>query len=468
MPLQSLLSRGLESDSYRIKRTGDLFPQTQFQLINGRIVTIDDNPVNYIEKGYSINDIVYSIVTLIMDKIKVAPWAVYTIEDEQALKAYYGIQRKKQWSARDFRAAKNFRHKALVPVKNPGKMGELLKFANEYESFPELVAYATAYRLLIGNNYLWADLIPGGANAGSPNELWNLPGQHVTIEATDKFPAKITKFRILSWLLTYEPKEIIHLKDWNPNYNAHGQNLYGMSRMRPGLKVLSRDNSSLDSSTSSFDNGGVSGILHMKNNVKDISGDLVLPEVQALKKTMVTEWTGTRNSGKIGLSGYDMGWIPIGRTAEEMQQIQNEVWNLRRLCNLFGVQSQLLNDPDNKTYNNQNEAEKSLTTRCALPALTSFRDNFNRKFHDSWGGRPGQLIDFDMTVYTELQEDVKEVLQWTSQLIAVSPNEQRELAGLESVDDEQLNQPWVMSMGRQPLEDFNMADVDNALEDDES
>lgn len=461
MPLQSLLSRNVE-----VKR--EMFPQTQFQLINGRIVTIDDNPVNYIEKGYSINDIVYSIVTLIMDKIKVAPWAVYTIEDESALKAYHGLQRKKDWSAKDYRQAKELRHKALVLVKNPGKMGELLKYANEYETFPELVGNGCGYKLLLGNKYVWADLIPGGANAGQPNELWNMPAQHVSIEATDKFPSKITKYRILSWLLTYEPEEILHEKYWNPNWTVHGQQLYGMAPLKSALKLLSRDNASLDSSASRFDNSGISGILHMKNQVGQVDGSAVLPEVQALKKTMVTEWTGTRNSGKIGLSGYDMGWIPIGLTAEEMQQIENEKWNLRRLCSVFGVQSQLLNDPENKTYNNQNEAEKALTTRCALPALTAFRDNFNRKLQKDWGGKQGQIVDFDMSVYTELQENVKDVLEWSSKLISVSPNEQRELAGLESIEDDQLNEQWVLNMGRQPLSEFGMEDIDNALEDDES
>ena len=163
-----------------------------------------------------------------------------------------------------------------------------------------------------------------------------------------------------------------------------------------------------------------------------------------------------------------MGWIPIGLSSEDMQLIESEKWDLRRLCSVFGVQSQLLNDPDNKTYNNQQEAEKALTLRCALPELTSYRDSFNHKLHKDLGGKLNEIIDFDMSCYSELQDNVKDVADWTSKLLAVSPNEQRELCGLESIDDEALNEVWVQQSGRVPLTEFQMTDVENDLNNGES
>jgi hypothetical protein len=73
------------------------------------------------------------------------------------------------------------------------------------------------------------------------------------------------------------------------------------------------------------------------------------------------------------------------------------------------------------------------------------------------------IIDFDMSYFAELQEDVKEVATWTSQLIAISPNEQRELCGLAAIPDPQMSEPWVMPIGRQPLSERQMNEVDNAL-----
>ena len=40
---------------------------------------------------------------------------------------------------------------------------------------------------------------------------------------------------------------------------------------------------------------------------------------------------------------------------------------LRDLCNLYGVDSSLFNDPANKTYNNRKEAEKAMFTNAVIP-----------------------------------------------------------------------------------------------------
>ena len=73
-----------------------------------------------------------------------------------------------------------------------------------------------------------------------------------------------------------------------------------------------------------------------------------------------------------------------------------------------------------------------------------------------------------MSAYPELQEDVKDVATWTNQLIAISPNEQRELCGLAALPDEEMSEPWVNSMGRQPLTDFQMNEVDESLNENEN
>ncbi len=65
-----------------------------YQLINGRLVSYASNPETYLKKGYDINDIVYSVVNLIMDKCRVAPWGVYEIVDESAYKSLRGMQHK--------------------------------------------------------------------------------------------------------------------------------------------------------------------------------------------------------------------------------------------------------------------------------------------------------------------------------------------------------------------------------------
>lgn len=459
----SLLSRQLESKATSIPVSRG----QQYQLINGRLVSIEDNQKNYIDKGYNINDIVYSIVKLIMDKVKVTNWGVYKIEDEQAYKRLKSIQRKSNISHKEFLELKSLSKKALVLSDNPGKLGELVKYPNEYESMSDHVASGVGYRLLTGNKYTWFNTLKGGANAGLPQEMWMLPSQYVDIYSTDSFPSRVEGYSVKGWpSVKYLPEEILHEKYWNPNWDINGQQLYGVSPLKAALRLLGRNNSSLTASASAFQNEGIKGILHMKGVPGQVDGEMLVKEVASLKQTMVTEWAGEANRGRIGLGGYDMGWLPIGLSAEDMQLIESEKWDLRRLCSVYGVQSQLLNDPDNKTYNNQQEAEKALTLRCALPELVSYRDCFNRKAEKEKWKKPNEIVDFDMSVYSELQDNVKDVSAWTSQLLAVSPNEQRELCGLESVDNPALDEVWVQQIGRMPLTDFQMNAVDESLNND--
>lgn len=439
-----------------------------FQFINGMLVPIADNPKNYIVSGYNVNDVIYSIIKLIVDKVKVAPWGLYKIEDEFAYKQLQSIKAKKSLSAREYVTSLSLQKKALMPVSNPGKWGELLNYANEQDTWNELIAGGVTYKLITGNKYCWGELISAGANAGAPRRIKNFPAHLTQIYAAGQFPDEVIRGYGITEIPKsfYKPEEILHEKYFNPNWSLNHDQLYGMSPLKAALLRLKKNNSLTQAEASTFQNEGIKGLMHMKGQIGQVDGDDVLREVKRLKEVMIQEWSGPANRGRIGLSGYDMGYIPIGLTSEEMQLIESMMLDVRFFCSIYGVPSQLLNDPINKTYNTYKESERALTCRCALPELKATADSFNRK-GEMWGIKKGQVIDFDMSVFPELQENVGDVAEWTSKLIAISPNEQRELCGLAALPDDEMSEPWVNAMGRQPLTDFQMNQVDEALADEE-
>jgi hypothetical protein len=69
-----------------------------YQIVGGTLTAISDNKQNYISEGYSVNDIVYSIINLILDKIRIAPWGLYKVVDESSLKRYNAILKKNNLS----------------------------------------------------------------------------------------------------------------------------------------------------------------------------------------------------------------------------------------------------------------------------------------------------------------------------------------------------------------------------------
>lgn len=436
----------------------------RFDIVQGRLVTITDNQNNYIVKGYEINDIIFSIINLILDKVRVAPWGVYKIIDESSLKSYHGLQAKKDFSPDDYRKAKDLQRKSLEPVKVATKWTDLLKYPNDKETFNDFVANGCGYKLLTGNKHVWADILLAGANKGTPNSLHNMPSQFVQILATEGFPGKVLGYELYVLGLTgnsgFSVEEVMHEKYMNYSWTVNGQHYYGMSPLKAALRLTNRNNSALDASTAKFQNGGMEAIIYM--NDQRFDAEQGLQQMNAVKASLINEYSGPLSHGKIATSGYPVGVANLGLSPVELDLIQAEMWDLRRFCNIYGVPSQMMNDPQNKSYNNSKEGEKALTSRCALPLLTSFRDNFNRKRSTVWGGEKGTIVDFDMTVFTELQETVGETLRWVQPLLQQGwpLNRALEMLAIEKLNEPEADEMWITPGMGVPISEWRVTNPD--------
>jgi phage portal protein BeeE len=76
---------------------------------------------------------------------------------------------------------------------------------------------------------------------------------------------------------------------------------------------------------------------------------------------------GASKFGKAIATSANVDFIQMGMDATQLKIIESAVMKLRDLCNLYGVDSSLFNDPANKTYNNRKEAEKSMFTNAVIP-----------------------------------------------------------------------------------------------------
>jgi hypothetical protein len=446
--------------------TGNIIPapgQGRFVEVNGTITWISDKLASYITEGYQANDIVYAGVMLIMDKIRVAPWALYKVVDESSLKRYKAIVGAKM-DAKDWAEALRLRKKALEPIDNydrkTGKLNELLQWPNERTTWNDLVAEGAGMKMITGNEMQWANLLDMGANQGVPQEIFNMPAQFMNPIATTAWPQRIVGWQLSSGeIRKFSKEEVLHVKFWNPEYNLAGSGLLGMAPLKAGNKRLTRSNTSKKAASVQLDNNGAPGIAYIDDPIVPSSGRE--SQIAATRRVWANENTGADNFGKVVLSGYKMGYVSVGNTLKDMDLTNIEVSDLRGLFNLWGIPSQLGNDPDNKTYNSLKEAEKALTTRCALPHLTAKRDHLNRKLQTDWGFKGVNVYaDFDLSVYTELQEDQKEKWGWVSQL-PVPEVYKLELMGLDA--PEQLPKDLILIDGNKvPLTDLlnNISDAE--------
>lgn len=433
--------------------------------LNGQITSSADNKKSYLTNGYDVNDIIYSIINLITEKVKVAPWSVYKIVDEGALKRYNGIMSRKDLSPDDLIRARDYKKKALDPYTKDTVLNELLKWPNEYQTFADLVADSSTYKLLTGDRLIWADRLSAGANKDKPTSLHLLPSQNISIVVTGRWPIKIVRYKLyLSDPMDFEKEDVLHDKYFNPACDIHGNHLLGLAPLKAALNLTDRSNAENRAALSSYQNGGPRTIIYVDE--PQFSGEQKGAQAAAIKKILTSnDYVGPDNINKLAASGYKMGAVPVGLSPVDLDIIESEKWSLRRFCNVFGgVPSQLLNDPDNKVYNNTVEGEKALTSRCALPLLNSFRDQLNRKLGTDWGYAGKNLfVDYDMTVYSELQENMKEKWEWVERL-PVPNGYKLDLMGLDHPEDQEdfMNQILVPS-GYETSESYGESETDAAL-----
>lgn len=433
-----------------------------YQLYNGQFIQPADNKTTYITEGYTVNDLIYAIVNLITDKVRIAPWGQYKVVDDEAAKKYFRLIQRKEISGEDYKKALQFREKALKPV-NDSKLSALLESPNGVDTFPDLVANSSIFKLLTGDRMIWAELLDGGANMGKPQSLHILPSDLLTMKVTAQWPFKVTGYELTEWGLINESnipvQSVLHDKYFNPVYSAQGDHLWGLSPLKAALLLTTKSNEANKTEAAQFQNQGPKRIVFVNEDAEKV--DIATAQLQAQQIKAVLggkEYSGGNNAGKLAYSGYRMGIVDAGLSPVDLGIVESEKWSLRRFCNVYGVPSQLLNDPDNKTFNNQKEGEKALTMRCALPQLNSFREHLNRKLRNDWGYK-GQniIVDYDLSVFTELQDDLQTKWQWVKEL-PVSWRYKLDLMGMDYEESQPGLDEVMIPSGYQPIDGYNVID----------
>jgi HK97 family phage portal protein len=446
-------------DFFSKKKVNTLFPNiplgAQVAIQQGIVTWQGQNAQQYVRDGYQANDIVYSIIKLITDKAKLAPFHVYNIVDQTAAKRYKSLMKQPD-KIENWNEVKQLHKKAFELYDGDARLNELLKYPNGEDTWADLVEQWCGFKLITGNSFIYAKMIEGGANDGKPFELFALPAQYMAIVANiEVFPPVRVGYQLYyGKMWTFDTKEILHDKYFNPYWTVTGNELYGQSPLRAAARTLTRSNEAKTAAVSSFQNGGPAGVLFMNDDRYDpISGT---QQAQALKKS-ISEKGGASNFNSIAVSGYKVDWKQIGLSPVELNIIESEKWDMKSLCNIYGVPSQLLNDADNKTYNNQREGEKALTLRCAIPLLDAIAEQLNRKLHSDWGYRGTNIyVGYDIQVYQELEANKAEQVDWLDKAWWISPAQKMEIMGIKNPDyipTEELEKLYIPS-SLQPIDQF--------------
>ena len=424
-------------------------------IINGQIVSYPDDKKTYIEKGYTFNDAVYSCINLIADKAVLAPWSQYEKVDEAEFKKMKAYEKQLDKPGM-FGMWQEARVKALKPIPGDAKLAELLEYPNDRSTITQHHSALWRYKLSTGDYYEeWGNYALDGLNRGKPLTIKFLPSQFMEIISDGNYIPSEAGYKLSQGVQKMWGKEdILHEYYFNPCWDATGSQLYGMSPLKAALRTVQRSNEAAKANITALQNGGVRGILNLVDK-RLTDDDIAQEQIQAIKKSYerMTR-AGTDKYNSVPISGYETSFTSLGLSPVDMAIVESGMFDMRMICNVFGVPSELLNDAAASTYNNVTEAEKALTSRCAVPLLNDREQSFNRKLRslDAYRGK-NIYVSYDLGVYPELQDDKGKQATWLKTADWLTRNEKRQEQGFQPVNDPLMDKITVAS-GEMLLEDL--------------
>lgn len=389
------------------------------------------NQEKFITEGYMGNADLYSIVNRITSTAAIAPFKVFRIKDEKKFLKY------KNWTGA--RATEASIQKALLIKQqvfeedNTHPLNELIEKPNHLHGCNEFTQASIGFKLLTGNRFWFVNELEAGANQGKPHSIFNLPPQYMMIYIGQSLWS-VAGYELNLGSPQKIPKEyIIHSRYWNPDYDLTGSHLWGLSPLRAASKTLDRSNKAEERGTTMLDNAGAAGVVFDKSGYfKSLSTE----QAGQLKRKLNEEVLGLDNAGKIALMNGDMGYINFGLTAVEMEILKQEEFSMQRLANIYKVPAGLFLANANATDNNIAAWNKQLVTQAVIPALSDLRDDWNivaKKYHEKI------YVDYDATVYPELQEDMEKLTKWLKDAYWMTGQEKR----LAMSQDEDPSEPML-------------------------
>lgn len=434
--MASILDRFRNFVSKNAQQTNVNFNKAIYNFLGDSIVWNPENDDTYINKGYRFNSTIYSIVNLITKTASTIPFMVYEVKNENELKRYKSMT-SGNFNSNAMLQSKILQKKALVEIEDT-ELHELLNRPNPAQSYNAWLQEVVAFGKLTGNRYIYGISPESGPNQNKYSELYVLPSQSVEINSGGIFDP--VKYYTLDYNGEYkiDAGDVCHIKDFNPYYDGTGSHLYGMSPLKAGLRSLDANNEALTTGVRYLQNQTARGVLMSDE------GDLNEVQARQLKDKFRQQYQGANNAGDVIITPKKLSWVNFGLNASDLSLIEQYNASIKDLCNIYNVPVQLLNNTDSSTYNNMNEAKKSLYVNSVIPELNKIKDELNRWLTPQYGDK--LYIDFDYTNIPELQEEMDKVVNQMTQAWWLTPNEKRAAMSYGAdTDTEEMNDYYIPS-----------------------
>lgn len=440
------LRNGLKA--FNSQQTNESYNRFIYDVLGTNAISNNQYNQDYIDKGYKFNPTIYSLVQLISKAAITVPYKVYQKLDESAVKEYKGLLSDGLNEESVFKSKLMRKH--IFEEVQHSALGKLLERPNPAQSFSVFLQELISFGKLTGNRYVYGISPDNGENAGIYTQLYNLPAHLIEIKSEGIFKP-VSKYTMIYNKSQYDLKaeEVLHIADFNPDYQGDGSHLYGQSPIEAGMRVLTTANEAVETNLKFLHNQSARGMLSPEDET------ITPTQAQQLKDALRRNYQGSKSANDIMITGKKFSWTNFGLSTSDLQLLESYNATIKDLCNLYGVPVQLLNNTESTTYDNYRIARKVLFTNAIIPELNKIRDEFNRWLVPQFGDN--LYFDFDYSAIPELMPEQKQLVDNLSKSYWLTSNEKREAAGYGVDEDNDIMNEYLVPAQFMPISDLDVA-----------
>lgn len=408
--------------------------QQLFRFHNGTPLAHDDTFNAYIEDGYESNPDVYSVINGITKASASVQPIVQKVVNQEKARQYYKIKNtlKYQGSKKALDNLLELKEEAFVEVEERDPLARLINNPNPLQGFPEWYENMKGFQLLTGNSY--SHFVELGD--GSFGEMWVMPSQWTKIVADASYETLVKGYIIDMYGAgdnELPAESVMHWKYWNPDYDAVGSHLYGMSPLKSARRSIRLGNDGDQALSKAFANGGASGLVYPEGD----NFEQLTPVQRGQLQNYLREMSGPDNYKSWLVSTVKLGFQAFGLPPVDLEIIEAGKMSQRDICNIYNFPSELLNDPDNKTNANKEQSRKQLYLDNVIPALVRDYAEMNRcivpRFNQIYNAN--YHIDFDINSIEAINQDNSDKVDWLDKAWWLTADEKRVEMGYDPIGD---------------------------------
>lgn len=384
------------------------------------VIYYADNTDTYLRKGFEANHVIFTIADWCAKKMTVAPPLLYKVKNKSAARKYHSTMKAGGF---DNEATKVLLKSMAFEEIEEHPILTLLKQPNQFMSWDEFVYGYFIFKQFVGNATIQGVWTDNGLNAGKIQQMWLLPSNY--IQAISGSNLNIIDYYQDSRYPVEKipPEQILRIRNFSSDYTVAGSQLNGMSVMKAAARLLTKSNESLDAETEALQNRGAAKLIFPKVPAEQLPGT---EQMDAVNTDMRKRLREAGNQGVV-VNSIPLDSIEIGMSPVDLQILETQKEEVKFWASLFHVDSRIvMNDHQSSTKDNMQTARLDSLLDGVVPHLIALQNGLNNWLIPTYK-EEGLYIEFDTTVFPEVQRQLRETAKEMKETEAFTINEIRKM-----------------------------------------